>query len=342
MFHTPRTPVAALLLGVVALNIAAWGWAFAVFSDQPTLFATAFLAYVFGLRHAVDADHIAAIDNVVRKLMQAGQKPIGVGFFFSVGHASLVAIGVGIIATATSQLQNQFEHFREVGGLIAMGISAFFLLVVGLTNLSFLRTIWQQFCRVRRGENIPEQELNVLTNGGGILARLLRPLLATVSKSRHMIFVGFLFGLGFDTATEIALFSVAAGHASEGNSLGVIMVFPAMFAAGMILIDTLDSILMVGAYGWAFVNPLRKLWYNLTLTFVSVVVALGIGGLETLALVAHTLQLTGPIWDTVTTLNEGLAHFGYGVIGVFLCSWLIAVIVYRYKGYDRLAVGAAG
>lgn len=136
MFRTPRTPVAALLLGVVALNIAAWGWAFAVFADQPTLFATAFLAYVFGLRHAVDADHIAAIDNVVRKLMQAGQKPISVGFYFSIGHASLVAIGVGIIATATSHLQNQFEHFREVGGLIAMGISAFFLLVVGLTNLS--------------------------------------------------------------------------------------------------------------------------------------------------------------------------------------------------------------
>ncbi len=341
MFRTPRTPVAALLLGVVALNIAAWGWAFAVFADQPTLFATAFLAYVFGLRHAVDADHIAAIDNVVRKLMQAGQKPISVGFYFSIGHASLVAIGVGIIATATSHLQNQFEHFREVGGLIAMGISAFFLLVVGLTNLSFLRTLWQQFCRVRRGEVVAEHELNVLTSGGGVLARLLRPLLATVSKSRHMIFVGFLFGLGFDTATEIALFSVAAGHASEGNSLSVIMVFPAMFAAGMILIDTLDSILMVGAYGWAFVNPLRKLWYNLTLTFVSVVVALGIGGLETLALLAETLELTGPIWDVVASLNESMAHFGYGVIALFLLSWCAAVGIYHLKGYDRLAVGTA-
>ncbi|WP_028534111.1 HoxN/HupN/NixA family nickel/cobalt transporter [Paludibacterium yongneupense] len=327
-----RAP-ALLLLALGAANLTIWSVALAAFAGQPALQATALLAYLFGLRHAVDADHIAAIDNTVRKLMQEGRRPFATGFFFSAGHSTIVLLAVGVIVSATSALQSRFASFRDIGGAIGTGVSALFLLTIAFINLGVLKSVWQQFRRVRRGETISDEQLDLLLGNRGLLARLLRPLFRLVSKSWHMFPIGFLFGLGFDTATEIGLFSLAASHSAD-VSLWHILLFPLLFAAGMSLIDTLDSMLMVGAYGWAFVHPLRKLWYNLTITLVSVLAALAIGSLEALGLIVDHLHLSGGGWDAVIALNESLAHFGYAVIALFALSWLLSAAIYKLKRFD--------
>ncbi len=330
-----RAPISLLLL-LVALNLLAWAWALIAFADHPALLGTALLAYLFGLRHAVDADHIAAIDNVVRKLMRQGGRPFSVGFFFSVGHSTLIVVAVAVIVTTTSVLEHRVDAFKEIGDVISTAISAFFLFAVAITNLVILGQVWKSFRRLRNGEAVSDEDIDMLISGNGLLARLFRPMFRVVTKSWHMFPLGFLFGLGFDTATEVGLFSVTAGHASKGLSLWSVMTFPVLFTAGMALIDTLDSVLMVGAYGWAFVNPLRKIWYNLTITSASVLVALLIGGIEALGLLVRQLKLSGEFWDRVSSLNEAMAHFGYLVIGVFILSWAVSFGIYKWKGYDRL------
>ncbi len=201
-----------------------------------------------------------------------------------------------------------------------------------------LRSVWHSFQRARRGENVGDHELNLLLSGRGFLARILRPLFRMVTASWQMFAIGLLFGLGFDTATEISLFTVAAGQASGGLNLATVMIFPALFTAAMTLVDTSDSILMVGAYGWAFLNPVRKIWYNLTITAISVVVALMIGGIEALGLLAGKLDLRGSFWDTISGLNESLANFGYLVVGVFLVSWAVSFIIYHWLRLEHLPV----
>lgn len=324
--------------GLVAFNVAAWAWAFAEFSDRPVLIGTAFLAYVLGLRHAFDADHIAAIDNVVRKLMQEGKKPLTVGLFFSLGHATIVVIASAIIAASAAALQGQLDEFREVGGIIGTLVSAFFLLAIGLANLLVLGGIWSAFRRARRGERILDEDLDAMLANRGFLARIFRRVFGLVRQSWHMYPVGFLFGLGFDTATEIGLLGISATQAASGMNYWSIMVFPALFAAGIALVDTADSVAMVGAYGWAFVSPIRKLWYNMTITAASVAVAIFIGGIEVLGLLSDRLSLRGGVWDVIGNLNENVTNFGYAVVGVFLLSWLISTLIYRLKGGDELAL----
>lgn len=332
-----RGQLFSLYGGLVAFNVIAWAWAFIEFSGQPVLMGTALLAYVFGLRHAFDADHIAAIDNVVRKLMQEGQKPIGVGFFFSLGHSSIVVIASAIIAASAAALQGQLDAFHEVGGIIGTLVSAFFLLAIGLANLLILRGIWAAFQRAKRGEKVADEDLDAMLANRGFLARIFRPVFRVVTKSWHMYPVGFLFGLGFDTATEIGLLGISATQAASGMNFWSIMVFPALFTAGMAFVDTTDSVAMVGAYGWAFVNPIRKLWYNMTITAASVVVAIFIGGVEALGLLSDKLSLTGGVWDVIGNLNDNLTNFGYAVVGVFLLSWAISTVIYRTNRYDELA-----
>jgi len=336
-----RARVGAIYALLFAGNAAVWTWTVIALADRPTLLGTAVLAYVLGLRHAVDADHIAAIDNVVRKLMQEGKRPVSVGLFFSLGHSLVVALAVAAIATAAFALRSHFHEFKLIGSVISTGASAFFLLAIAGINLVVLRGVWASFRRARRGEPVAEDELNLLLSGRGFLARIFRPLFRMVSRSWQMFPVGFLFGLGFDTATEISLFTVAASQASGGMTLGTIMIFPALFAAGMTLLDTTDSVLMVGAYGWAFLNPIRKIWYNLTITAVSVVVALLIGGIEALGLVAGKLGLEGAFWDMIGEINGGIANFGYIVVGIFLASWAISYLLYRWQGLDRPLVERA-
>jgi nickel/cobalt transporter (NiCoT) family protein len=330
-----RPKIVAIYAALFAANALVWTWAVIALSGRPTLLGTAFLAYVLGLRHAVDADHIATIDNVVRKLMQEGKRPVSVGLFFSLGHSLSIAVAVALIAATAFALQDRCEHFKSIGSLIGAGASAFFLLAIALINLVILRGVWRSFLRARRGEPVEEEELNLLLSGRGFLARIFRPLFRMVSRSWQMFPIGFLFGLGFDTATEISLFTVAASQASGGMSFGTVMIFPALFTAGMTLVDTTDSVLMVGAYGWAFLNPIRKIWYNLTITAISVLVALLIGGIEALGLISDKLGLEGGVWDLVGNLNGGLANFGYLVVGIFLASWAISYLLYRWQGLDR-------
>jgi nickel/cobalt transporter (NiCoT) family protein len=335
--HQSRKIIAIFAL-LAAANVAVWIWALAALAGQPALLGTAFLAYVLGLRHAVDADHIAAIDNVVRKLMQEGKRPVSAGLFFSLGHSLVVAIAVAMIVGSAFALRGHLHPFKVVGAVIGTGASAFFLLTVAAINLVILREVWRGFRRARRGEPVAEHELDRLLSGRGFLARIFRPLFRIVSRSWQMFPIGFLFGLGFDTATEITLFALAAGQVAGGASFVTIMIFPALFTAGMTLIDTTDSVLMVGAYGWAFLNPLRKIWYNLTITAISVLVALLIGGVEALGLIADKLELDGRFWTMIGALNDDLGNFGYLVITIFVGSWIASYLIYRWQGFDRPAV----
>ncbi len=331
-----RTKAALIYALLIAANGVAWLWAFAAFSDRPVLMSTAFLAYTFGLRHAFDADHIAAIDNVVRKLMQEGKQPFSVGFFFSLGHSTIVVLASIAIAATAAAMKNRLDQVHDLGGVVGTLVSALFLLVVGIANLFILRGVWAAFSRVRRGGKIVDEDLDALLAGRGLLARIFRPLFGVVSRSWHMYPIGFLFGLGFDTATEIGLLGISATQAAQGLSFWTILVFPALFTAGMSLMDTTDSALMTGAYGWAFINPVRKLWYNLTITAASVVIAIFIGGVEALGLVGDELNMRGAFWDAVGSLNDNFGDVGFAVVGIFIAAWIISAIVYRSKGYDRL------
>jgi len=333
--HVSRARIVALFAFLLTINVLAWIWAIVAFSDRPTLLATAMLAYVLGLRHAVDADHIATIDNVVRKLMQEGKHPLAAGLFFALGHSLSIALAVAAIAAVAFALRGLFNDIKVIGNIIGTAASAFFLLTIGVINLVILRSVWQNFQRARRGKNEGEAEFDVLLSGTGLMSRILRPLFRMVTASWQMMAVGLLFGLGFDTATEISLFTVAAGQASGGMSFATVMIFPALFTAGMTLIDTADSVLMVGAYGWAFLNPIRKLWYNLTITTISVVVALLIGGIEALGLIASKLELEGGFWERVSDLSQNLANFGYLVVGIFLLSWAVSFTLYRWLGFEQ-------
>ena len=336
----PKT--GGLFTMLAAANLAAWAWAWAAFHDRPTLLGTALLAWVFGLRHAVDADHIAAIDNVVRKLMQDGQRPQTVGLWFSLGHSTIVVLAsLGIAATAAA-MQGRLEAMKEIGGVVGTLVSATFLLAIAAANLVILLGIWRSFRQFRRSGRLDEGALDMLLAGRGLLARLLRPLFRAITRPWHMYPLGFLFGLGFDTATEVGLLGISATQASLGMSPWQAMVFPALFTAGMALVDTADSVLMVGAYGWAFVNPLRKLWYNLTITAASVLVALLIGGVEALGLLSGQFALTGPFWDAVGSLNDSFGSLGFAVVGIFALCWVASTIIYRWRGYDDVTATKTG
>lgn len=314
--------------GLIAANIGAWTWAFAAFGDRPTVMATALLAWVFGLRHAVDADHIAAIDNVVRKQMQAGGAPRRVGLYFALGHSTIVVVATMLLALGVVSLGGD-SLLKEIGGFIGTSVSALFLLVIAAINLVIFVGLWRTF-RAARERGIHDAEgVDALLANRGALARLLGPMFRLVTKPWHMYPLGFLFGLGFDTATEIGLLSISAGEAARGASFADVLVFPALFASGMALVDTADSALMVSAYRWAFIDPLRKLWYNLTITGASVAVALLIGGIEALGLIADQLSLSGGVWALVDALNDSLANVGFAVIALFTIAWLVSAVLYR-------------
>jgi high-affinity nickel-transport protein len=332
--------VVGLYTILIAANGAAWAWALIAFHHHPVLLGTALLAYSFGLRHAVDADHIAAIDNVTRKLMQEGKRPVSVGFFFSLGHSTIVILAsVAIAATATA-FKSQIDGLHTIGGVIGTLVSALFLLAIAAMNIIILAGVYRTFQRVKAGAPYVDDDLNTLLAGRGFFARLFRPMFGLIRRSWHMYPLGFLFGLGFDTATEVGLLGISAAQASQGMSVWSILVFPALFTAGMSLIDTTDSILMLGAYGWAFVKPIRKLYYNMTITFVSVVVALLVGGIEALGLIQDQMDLKGAFWDGIGALNDNFGTIGYLIIGVFVVSWAASAIIYRVRGYDRLEVEA--
>jgi high-affinity nickel-transport protein len=340
LFNDHPDHVRGKVIGIYALlllfNGAAWLWAVAAFHRFPVLLGTAFLAYSFGLRHAVDADHIAAIDNVTRKLMQEGKRPVAVGFMFSLGHSTVVILGSLLIAAAALGLQKHIDHYRNIGGVIGTLVSAVFLLGIAVVNIFILHSVYATFTRVRRGEPYVDEDLDLLLANRGFLARIFRPIFAMIRRSWHMYPLGFLFGLGFDTASEIGLLGLSAAEASRGLPLWSIAVFPVLFAAGMSLIDTTDNILMLGAYGWAYIKPIRKLYYNLTITSVSVVVALVVGGIEALGLLGGQFHLQGVFWGFIDRLNSNFGVLGYCIIGIFALSWIVSIAIYKLRRFEDL------
>lgn len=330
--------IVAIYLLLAAFNIGAWVATALAFRSFPALLGTAFLAYSLGLRHAVDADHIAAIDNVTRKLMQEGKRPVAVGLMFSLGHSTVVVIGSILIASAASALRTGLGAFKEAGGLIGTLVSTGFLFLIAFVNLFVLRSVYVTFQRVRAGEPYEGEDLNLMLSGRGILSRLLRPLFRLITTSWHMYPLGLLFGLGFDTATEVGLLGIAATEGSKGLPFGYLLLFPLLFAAGMCLVDTTDSVLMIGAYGWAFQKPIRKLYYNLTITSVSVVIAFGVGGVEALGLAAQHFQFKGGFWQLIGRLNQNFGTLGYLIIGLFVASWVLSIVIYRVRRLDEIHV----
>lgn len=335
-----RKAITTISLLVLA-NLLIWAVALATFHHFALLLGTAALAYTFGLRHALDADHISAIDNVTRKLMQDGQRPTLVGFFFSLGHSTIVVLLSIAIAATAARIQTQFPQLERIGGLIGTSVSAFFLLAIALINLLVLRGVIRAFNRVKRGEPFNDQDLDAMLNQLGIMGRIFRPVLRLVDRSWKMYAVGFLFGLGFDTATEVGLLGISAAAATQGLPIWSILIFPLLFTAGMCLLDTADGILMLGAYGWAFVHPVRKLYYNMTITAVSVLIALIVGGIEILGIIGNQFTLHGRFWDGIESLGDHFGIIGLAIIGIFVLSWAISIFAYKAMGYDQFEVAPA-
>ncbi len=334
-----RRRIVVIYALLIAFSLAVWAWALVTLHGQPVLLGTAMVAYGLGLRHAVDADHIAAIDNVTRKLMQEGKKPVTVGLFFALGHSSVVLIASAGVAMTASLLGARSAGLRQAGATLGTLISFGFLWLIAGVNLSTLRGIWAAFRRVRRtGIHEPEDLDTVLK--GGIATRFLRPLFGLMRHSWQMFPLGFVFGLGFETATEVMLLGMSAQQAAHGCPLASILLFPAMFTAGMTLVDTTDGALMMGAYGWAFINPVRKLYYNIIVTLTSAAVAFLVGGVEALGLINDHFGFTGAFWSVVARLNSHFGMLGYAVIALFVACWVVSVLVYRLRRFDEIGIRA--
>ncbi len=342
VFNDSSTDVRRKVIGIysflIVMNVVAWTLALVVFAHVPRLLGVAVVAYLLGLRHSVDADHISAIDNVTRKLMQENKKPVAVGFFFSLGHSTIV-IGLTVaIAVAAVFIKNVIPALQSAGVLIGTSVSALFLLLIAAINMIVLVDIFKTFREVKRGGIYNDQTLDETLNQRGLMGRFFRPLLRIVGNSWNMYPIGVLFGLGFDTATEVGLLAIVGTQAGKGLPIWSILIFPFLFTAGMCLLDTTDGILMLGAYGWAFVKPVRKLYYNLNITFVSVLVAVVVGAIEVLSIVQGQANLGGPFWDAVLNLSNNFGLIGGIIIGLFVLSWALSTIIYKVKQYDDIEV----
>ena len=332
-----RGKIMGIYTFLIVINVLVWIFSFLLFGHSAFLLGLAITAYTFGLRHAVDADHISAIDNVTRKLMQENKRPVAVGFFFSLGHSTIV-VALSVVIAATAAAVKNFDNLKFIGGFIGTSISAIFLYLIAILNILVLWEILRAFQKVKRGEEYNEQTLEEFLDQRGLMARFFRPLLRITDRSWKMYPVGVLFGLGFDTATEVGILSISAVLATKGLPLWSIFLYPLLFTAGMCLIDTTDGILMLGAYGWAFVKPVRKLYYNLNITLVSVLVALLVGTLEVFGIISSALNLNGGFWDFVGNLNDNFGVIGYYIIGIFVVSWVVSTIIYRVKRYDDIEI----
>ncbi|MCW3002747.1 MAG: high-affinity nickel-transporter [Conexibacter sp.] len=293
-------------------------------------------AYTLGLRHAFDADHIGAIDNTTRKLMSEGQRPLSVGFFFSLGHSTIVLV-LGLLVVLgirglSGAVQDDTSTLHQATGVVGPAVSGSFLFLIGMLNLVILISIVRIFRRMRRGD-FDEDELEDQLNARGFLNRFYGRATRAVRKPWHMYPLGILFGLGFDTASEVALLVLAGGAAASGLPFYAIICLPILFAAGMSLLDTIDGAFMNFAYGWAFAHPIRKIYYNITITGLSVAVALLIGSIELLSVLADRLSLTGGVWDAVA--NVDLSLMGYLIVGLFIATWTIAVAVWHFAHIEE-------
>jgi high-affinity nickel-transport protein len=293
--------------------------------------ALGLLAYTLGMRHAFDADHIAAIDNTTRKLMAERQRPMSVGFWFSLGHSTIVFVLVALIAlgarAVAGQVGDESSLLQRITGVVGVAVSGIFLTIIGIVNLVVLIGIISVFRQMRAGE-FDEQALEAQLNNRGFLNRILSGVTRTVRKPWHMYPVGVLFGLGFDTATEIGLLVLAGGAAAFSLPWYAILTLPVLFAAGMSLLDTLDGVFMNVAYGWAFAKPVRKVYYNITVTSLSVAVALAIGGIELISILVDEAGITSGPLAALAAID--LSYAGYGIVAFFVLAWLLSITVWRY------------
>jgi high-affinity nickel-transport protein len=318
---------------VVLLHVLGFGLFLYYLPRNPGLAGLATLAYTFGLRHAFDADHIAAIDNTTRKLLQDGKKPLGTGFFFSLGHSTIVFSLTAGLAVAAKALNSQIPTFQSYGSTIGTSVSGTFLLLIGALNLLVLLEVVGVFRRMRRG-SYDEQDLERALLNQGFLSRfLLKRVGSRIDASWKMYPLGMLFGLGFDTATEIGLLAVAAGVASHHVPFLAVISLPLIFAAGMSLMDTADGAFMTHAYGWAFATPVRKVYYNISVTSLSVAVAWMVGGVELLQVLAARLSLHGTFWRLLESLDLG--RLGYLVVALFVLTWLLSITLWKTRRVEE-------
>ncbi len=292
-------------------------------------------AYGFGLRHAFDADHISAIDNTTRKLLADGRRPLGVGFFFSLGHSTIVvalSVALTFAARAIAGQLGTNSQLKNVGGYIGTGVSGFFLYLIAAINLVILIGIVRIFREMRQG-HYDEATLEEKLNQRGLMNRVLGPLARSIRSSWQMYPIGLLFGLGFDTATEVGLLALAGGAAAGGLPWYATLCLPVLFAAGMSLMDTTDGAFMNVAYGWAFSKPVRKVFYNLTITGLSVAVALIVGTVELVSILSGWLNLSGGVWGFISGVD--LNTIGFVIVGMFVLTWVGAVAVWRFAKIEQ-------
>jgi len=332
-----RGRLAGLFGSIGVLHLLGWGLLLAYGANHPGFMWLGGVAYMLGLRHAFDADHIAAIDNTTRKLLQSGRKPLGVGFFFSLGHSTvvfLIAVALSLAVRWVVQgVVADSGQLRSIGGAVGTLVSGGFLVLIGILNLLVLIDIIRVYRRMRRGE-YDRQGLDQELMAGGLMTRLFGRLFRLIEHSWQMYPIGFLFGLGFDTASEVAFLAVSAGAAAQGLPLGAIVSLPLIFAAGMSLMDTMDGAFMAKAYSWAFASPIRKVFYNLTVTSLSVFVALFVGVVELLQILVQVLGLHGRVFDAVARFNF-LGVAGYVIVVVFIVTWAGAIVFYKVRRIDE-------
>ncbi|MBV8083730.1 MAG: HoxN/HupN/NixA family nickel/cobalt transporter [Chloroflexi bacterium] len=330
--------------GVIALiHVLGWGLLLSQAPNYPALLGLGGLAYTFGLRHAFDADHISAIDNTTRKLLQERKKPVGVGFFFSLGHSTvvlLIALALGLAVKAIVEgAVSEDGQLRAIGGLVGTGVSGVFLVIIGALNLAILNDIVGTYRRMKAGE-YNRESLEQQLVAGGLMTRIFGRFFRVVSASWQMYPIGFLFGLGFDTASEVALLAISAGAASQGLPFVAVVSLPVIFAAGMSLMDTTDGAFMAKAYSWAFSNPIRKVFYNVTVTALSVFVALFVGGIEVSQLLIEVLNLEGGVFGYIAGLD--FANLGFIIVGAFVVAWVGAFAWFKLRRVEeRWAVALA-
>jgi nickel/cobalt transporter (NiCoT) family protein len=320
--------LAALYGFIGLLHAAGWGLYLHYATDYPALVGLGFVAYMFGLRHAFDADHIAAIDDTVRYLLQKGKKPLGIGFFFSLGHSTIVLCLAITIAFAASAIAQELPALKNIGGILGASVSGVFLWIIGILNLLVLIDILGVWKKAKAGTH-DHHHLEELLSKRGLVNRLFGSRVQRLlNHSWQMYPLGLLFGLGFDTASEVGLLAMTAGASAGNLPIPAVLALPILFAAGMSLMDTTDGVLMSKAYNWAFLNPLRKIFYNITTTSLSIVVALVIGTIELLQVLIHMLDLRGPFLDFVGGLDFGV--LGYVIVGLFIAAWALSVALWKF------------
>ena len=313
---------------VALLHALGWGLYLHYAAHYPALIGLGFVAYMFGLRHAFDADHIAAVDDTVRYMLQGGKRPLGVGFYFSLGHSTIVFLLAIAIAFTATAVKRELPGLQNIGGIVGASVSGVFLWIIGILNLFVLLDVFKVWKSAKTGAH-SHAHLEALLLKRGLINRLFGGRLQRLmNHSWQMYPLGLLFGLGFDTASEIGLLAMTAGASAGNLPLPAVLSMPLLFAAGMLLMDTTDGVLMSKAYNWAFLNPLRKIFYNLTTTGLSVAVALLIGSIELLQVLIGMLNLHGPVCDFISNLDFGV--LGYLIVALFVLAWASSVAYWKF------------